>query len=105
MWVGASAPGGKFQAAAILAAMWLLVWLAGLGVPPRSGSRALRWAVAAGPLLFVAIGLLGVVLQGAFLAYPPGLEKPLILLVEFALTGSIAVALALMVLGQPEATP
>jgi len=99
LWVGADAPGGKFQAAAILAAMWLLPWMAGLVGAPPIGSRALRAAIAAGPALFIGIGLLGMATQGAFLAYPPGLEKTLILLAEFVLTGSIAAALALLVIG------
>lgn len=102
LWVGADAPGGKFQAAAILAAMWLLAWLAGLATPPRISSRRLRLAISAGTGLFMAIGLFGVAAAGAFLAYPPALTKALVLAVEFALAGSIAVALALLVMGPPE---
>lgn len=102
LWIGKDAPGGKFQAAAILAALWMLAWMAGRAAPPPVGTRWLRLAVAAGPALFIAIGLAGWVTQGAFLAYPPGLALPLIVLVELALTGSIAVALALLVLGPPE---
>jgi multisubunit Na+/H+ antiporter MnhB subunit len=102
LWIGKDAPGGKFQAAAILAAMWMLAWMAGRASPPPLSSRRLRIAVAAGPALFIAVGLLGWVTQGAFLAYPPGLALPLIMVVEVALTASIAVALALLVLGPPE---
>jgi multisubunit Na+/H+ antiporter MnhB subunit len=101
LWIGKDAPGGKFQAAAILAAMWLLAWMAGRAAAPPVAARWLRIAVAAGPALFVAVGLFGWVTQGAFLAYPPGLALPLIMVVEVALTGSIAVALALLVLGPP----
>ena len=101
LWVGADAPGGKFQAAAILAAMWLLPWLAGLAAPPPVTARWLRLLVAAGPAFFILIGLLGALLEGAFLAYPPGFAKPVILAVEIVLTGSIAAALALLVLGPP----
>ena len=102
LWVGADAPGGKFQAAAILAAMWLLPWMAGLVTPPPIAARWLRWAIAIGPAVFIVIGLAGVLLEGAFLAYPPGLAKPLILVIEFILTGSIAVALALLLIGPPD---
>jgi multisubunit Na+/H+ antiporter MnhB subunit len=101
LWIGKDAPGGKFQAAAILAAMWMLAWMAGRAAAPPVGSRTLRWAVAAGPALFLVVGLGGWLAEGAFLAWPPGLALPLILLVEVALTGSIAVALALLVLGPP----
>jgi multisubunit Na+/H+ antiporter MnhB subunit len=103
LWVGADAPGGKFQAAAILAAMWLLPWMAGLVTPPPIAARWLRWAIAIGPVVFIAIGLAGAVIEGAFLAYPPGWAKPLILVIEFVLTASIAVALALLVIGPPDA--
>ncbi|MBR0682688.1 DUF4040 domain-containing protein [Roseomonas eburnea] len=102
LWVGKDAPGGKFQAAAILAAMWLLAWMAGLATPPRIASRRLRFAVSAGAGLFLAIGVAGALAEGAFLAYPAGWTKALVLAVEFALTASIAVALALLVMGPPE---
>lgn len=105
LWIGKDAPGGKFQAAAILAAMWMLAWMAGRAAPPPVASRGLRWAVAAGPALFLAAGLVGWATEGAFLAWPPALALPLILLVEVALTGSIAVALALLVLGPPVVGP
>jgi multisubunit Na+/H+ antiporter MnhB subunit len=101
LWVGADAPGGKFQAGAILAAMGLLAWLAGLVRVPPTASRAMRAAIAVGPALFIVVGLAGLVFQGAFLAYPEGLVKPVILLIEFVLTASVAAALALLVMGPP----
>jgi multisubunit Na+/H+ antiporter MnhB subunit len=101
LWVGADAPGGKFQAGAILAAMGVLAWLAGLMRMPPTASRGLRVAVAAGPALFFAVGLAGAAFLGAFLAYPEGWVKPVILLIEVALTASVAVALALLVMGPP----
>lgn len=105
LWVGKDAPGGKFQAAAILAAMWLLPWMAGLVAPPRIAVRRLRAVVALGPAVFIAIGLAGMALEGAFLAYPPGWAVPLIMVTEIVLTASIAVALALLVMGPPTAEP
>ena len=102
LWIGKDAPGGKFQAAAILAAMWMLAWMAGRAAPPPVSARWLRISVAAGPALFIAVGLAGWGAQGALLAYPPGLALPLIMVVEIALTASIAVALVLLVLGPPE---
>jgi multisubunit Na+/H+ antiporter MnhB subunit len=101
LWIGKDAPGGKFQAAAILAAMWILAWMAGRVAAPPVSARWLRLAVAAGPTLFIVVGLVGWVTQGAFLAYPPGLALPIIMVVEVALTASIAIALALLVLGPP----
>lgn len=99
LWVGADEPGGKFQGAAVLAAMWVLVLVAGLRRPPAQAGRPMRWLIVLGSLVFIAIGLSGIWLAGAFLAYPAGLAKPLILAIEFALTPSIAVILVLLLLG------
>ena len=103
LWVGADHPGGKFQGATVLAAMWVLVLVAGLRRPPTVASRAVRWTVVFGSLLFVAIGAAGIWLAGAFLAYPDGLAKPLIIAIEAALTLSVAVVLGLLLAGPPEA--
>ncbi|MBC9206074.1 DUF4040 domain-containing protein [Roseomonas aerophila] len=100
-WVGADAPGGAFQGGSILAAMWILAWLAGLVRPPRIDSLALRLLVVAGPALFMLVGLAGFVVADGFMAYPAAWTKPVILLVEAALTLSIAVALCLLVAGWP----
>jgi len=101
LWVGADAPGGKFQGATILASMWLLVMMAGLTRAPPVVSRALRAWLVAGPLVFVAIGLYGAWMAGAFLAYPDGAAKPLIVVIEIALMPSLAVILALLLAGAP----
>jgi len=103
LWVGADHPGGKFQGATVIAAMWVLVLIAGLRRPPTVTSRAMRWLVVVGSLLFVGIGAAGIWLAGAFLAYPDGLAKPLILAIETALTLSVAVILGLLLAGPPEA--
>jgi multisubunit Na+/H+ antiporter MnhB subunit len=102
LWVGAVAPGGAFQGGAILAAMWLLVMIAGLRAPPVITGRRLRLAVAIGPLVFLLVGLTGFALPGGFLSYPDGFAKPLIIAVEVVLTLSIAVILGLLVAGPPE---
>ncbi|MEP9368030.1 MnhB domain-containing protein [Xanthobacter sp. VNH20] len=101
-WTGADTPGGAFQGGAVLAAAWLLVLLAGLRAPPAAGSRRLRALLLFGPALFLAVGALGVVFAGAFLAYPEGIAKPIILVVEAAITASIAVTLGLLVLDPPQ---
>lgn len=105
VWTGADAPGGAFQGGTVLAAMWVLAWMAGLVRPPAVTSRTLRIWVITGPIVFVAIGLLGSFVAEGFLAYPAEFTKPLILVVEAALTFSIAVALVLLLVGPPEAAP
>jgi multisubunit Na+/H+ antiporter MnhB subunit len=102
LWVGATEPGGAFQGGAILAAMWILVMLAGLRDAPPIGSRWLRLSVAAGPAAFVAVGLAGFALPTGFLSYPESFAKPLIIAVEAVLTLSIALILGLLVTGPAE---
>jgi multisubunit Na+/H+ antiporter MnhB subunit len=103
-WIGADLPGGKFQGATILAAMWLLAVMAGLADAPPIGRTWLRLALVAGPVVFIAIGAAGVATAGAFLGYPDGLAKPLIKVIEWALLPSLALTLALIVAGAPERT-
>lgn len=105
VWTGANEPGGAFQGGTILAATWILVMLAGLCDAPSAGRPWLRFALVGGPALFLAIGVAGFAIAGAFLAYPEGYAKPLILLIEAALTLSIAVALGLLALGAPARRP
>ena len=52
--------------------------------------------------MFLAVGLLGLVIAGAVLAYPPEFAKPIIITVEIALVVSIAVTLALLLAGPAE---
>ena len=101
-WVGADHPGGKFQGATIIAAMWLLTIMAGLTDAPPISRTWLRIGLVAGPLVFIAIGIAGAASAGAFLAYPDGFAKPLIIAVELALMPSLALILALMLAGAPQ---
>jgi hypothetical protein len=52
--------------------------------------------------VFLVVGLGGLVLGGAFLAYPMAYAKPLILAVEFAMTLTIGATLGLLLAGPPE---
>ena len=101
-WVGADHPGGKFQGATIVAAMWLLVIMAGLADAPPISRTWVRVGLVAGPLVFIAIGLVGAATAGAFLAYPDGLAKPLIIVIELALMPTLALILALLLTGAPQ---
>jgi len=104
-WVGAKAPGGAFQGGTILAAMWLLAVMAGFVRPPAIGSTALRLLLVAGSVLFIVVGFAGWLFADAFLAYPPAVTKPVILVIEAALTASIAAALAMLIVGPPADPP
>ena len=104
-WVGSVAPGGEFQGATVLAAMWIIASMAGLVDAPPVTRRWLRLALIAGPALFFAIGLAGFAIAGGFLAYPESHAKLLILMIEVPVTLSIATTLALLVAGPPERAP
>ena len=101
VWTGSSQPGGAFQGGTVLAAVWLLVAMAGLVDAPRVTSPALRLSLIFGPALFLAVGLVGA-FAGTFLGLPVEYAKSLILLIEAGLTLSIAVTLALLLVGPPQ---
>lgn len=105
VWTSADHPGGAFPGSTILAAMWVLARMAGLVDAPAVASRRLRLALAAGPLAFFAVGFAGFAWAGAFLAYPEGWAKPLILAIEVPMTLSVAATLALLVEGPPARRP
>jgi multisubunit Na+/H+ antiporter MnhB subunit len=102
VWVSADHPGGAFQGGTILAAMWLLVMIAGLTDAPPVGRRRLRLMLIAGPAVFFTVGLGGLWLGAAFLAYPVAYAKPLILAIEVAMTLTVAATLGLLMAGAPE---
>ena len=102
LWVGADHPGGAFQGGTILAAMWLLVMMAGLADAPPISRRWLRLTLIAGPGVFLVVGLGGLWLGNAFLAYPLAYAKPLIVAIELAMTLTVAATLGLLMAGVPE---
>jgi multisubunit Na+/H+ antiporter MnhB subunit len=105
LWIGKDEPGGAFQGGAILAAMWILAMMAGLAKAPPVSRRWLRLVVLTGPVVFLAIGLMGFAMAGGFLAYPEAYATPLIIVIEVVLTLSIAAILGLLVAGPPEQAP
>ena len=103
LWVGAHAPGGAFQAGAILAAAGVVLRLAGrsrIGLPD---GFVLRVVMASGVGVFLLVGLTLLLLGRSFLDYPPAWAGTLILLIETAAMLSIAATLLLaFVGGQPQ---
>lgn len=107
LWLGAFAPGGAFQAGAMLAAALLLLVLAGVRLTPgERDSVWLRGMLSAGLLVFVIIAA-GMTVQGrALLQFPPAHAKYYILAIEATLTASIALTLlTLFVGGRPSSDP
>jgi uncharacterized MnhB-related membrane protein len=102
VWSGAERHGGAFQGGTVLAAVALVAVMGGLVRPPRIGARAWHAALVVGPAVFVLVGLAGALLGAGFLGLPVSWAKPAIVVVEVALTVSIAATLAFLVLGPPE---
>ena len=75
--------------------------LGGVASVPPVEDAALRLALVAGAALFLATGLAGFWVADAFLAYPEGYAKALIIGIEAAMTLSVAATLALLVAGPP----
>ncbi|WP_111642311.1 hydrogenase subunit MbhD domain-containing protein [Marinimicrobium alkaliphilum] len=102
LWRGTSAPGGAFQGGALLAAGLVVLRLN--GVLPALSWR--QWPVRLGVLLGVTVFLAVAALTHAFgagwLTYPVAWNTPLIVAIEVAATLSIALTLALLVVGEPE---
>ncbi|MCF6217413.1 MAG: DUF4040 domain-containing protein [Gammaproteobacteria bacterium] len=98
LWAGADAPGGAFQAGAVLAAAMVLLLLAGWPLQHLLSGWALRLVLVAGPATFVALAGL-TLLDVGLLAYPPQHAGKLIFILEVAATFSIAVTLAALFLG------
>ncbi|TKB28323.1 sodium:proton antiporter [Desulfopila sp. IMCC35006] len=98
LWVGAHAPGGAFQAGAVLGAAGVLSLLSGwrchLGLAPLP----LRLALAAGPVAFLAMSGCTLLIAGRLLQYPPAQAGILILILETAATVSIGVTLTALFL-------
>lgn len=103
LWVGANAPGGAFQAGAVLAAVGVLLILSGWQPDKKMTALPLRLTLVIGLAVFLTVGVVLMLSGRQFLEYPPFLAAALILLIEAAATVSIGITLvALFAGGQPE---
>ena len=93
LWAGEHAPGGAFQAGAVLGAAGVLLALSGYARPGWVTRAGLRFAIAIGFIVFLAIAVLPMFMGGTLLQYPEGIAKPLMLIIESWLTFSIGVIL------------
>lgn len=104
LWVGAFAPGGAFQAGAVIGAAGVLLFLNDWKLERKYSGFALRLVLVIGLVLFIAIGFGFVFLDRVFLEYPPELAGGLILLIETGATLSIGISLAALFLGREPST-
>ncbi len=103
LWAGAHAPGGAFQAGAVLGAAGVLLVLSGWQLPTGMMQWPLRIALVAGVLTFLAVAVLTLQSSGQLLEYPLAQAGALIFIIEAAATVSIAVALASLFLAATNA--
>ena len=99
LWVGAHAPGGAFQAGAILAAAAVIRRLTGDRAAGLPRGLALRVLSLAGVAVFLGVGLALLVAGRPFLGFPPAWAGTLILVIESAVTLAIGAILALAFIG------
>lgn len=95
LWRGASAPGGAFQAAAVLAGGGILAIVAGSIGAPDPHARWVRGLLALGPAVFLAVAMTPLIAGEYLLEYPPGWAGTSIFAIELALTVSIALVLVM----------
>jgi multisubunit Na+/H+ antiporter MnhB subunit len=104
LWLGAHAPGGAFQAGALLAGAGVLLTLVGGRPLGPLAPPVLRGLAALGVAVFLAVALI-VMGEGRLLEYPRGQAGLLILLIEAASTVSIGLTLAYLFRGDEPAPP
>lgn len=101
LWRGADAPGGAFQAGALLAALGVMYRLTGHLQPTRDTGTVVRALLVVGLLVFALFAALGLAWHGVPLRYPDGGGYPLALAIEVALMFSIATTLTLLFSARP----
>ncbi|HMO65337.1 MAG TPA: Na(+)/H(+) antiporter subunit B, partial [Verrucomicrobiota bacterium] len=99
LWIGAKAPGGAFQAGAVLGGAGVLLVLTRPGWAALRDRAPLRALLAAGLAVFLGVGLLMLGRGGRLLEYPEGSAGAWILLIEAAATVSIGLTLTLLFVG------
>jgi multisubunit Na+/H+ antiporter MnhB subunit len=99
LWIGTYAPGGAFQAGAVLAAGGVLLVTSAVRFN-LTIIKSIPISLSIGLLTFVAVALATMIGGGIFMQYPLPWAGTLILIIEAAATISIAVILTILFLGR-----
>lgn len=99
LWAGAHAPGGAFQAGALLAAAGILLLFSNWHLPPLLLSWLQRSVLIAGIVVFIGVAVGAMWTNSFLLAYPPQWASGLIMLIEVFATLSIGATLVALFLG------
>ncbi len=100
LWVGSRAPGGAFQAGAVLGAAGVLLVLTGWRPHPAFMQLPLRLVLVAGPGLFLVTALVTIVTGQHLLEFPPEQARISIGILETAAAFSIGTTLFALFLGE-----
>jgi multisubunit Na+/H+ antiporter MnhB subunit len=103
LWAGEHAPGGAFQAGAVLGAAGVLLLLGEKIRPAEVPEWLLRSVLAVGFLLFLLVAAFLLQWRGQLLEFPPDLAGGLIVLLETVLTISIGATLVALFAANPPA--
>ncbi|MCA9402325.1 MAG: DUF4040 domain-containing protein [Candidatus Omnitrophica bacterium] len=96
LWAGADAPGGAFQAGAMLAGVGILMLLGGVRLPVHAGHILPRTGYVLGFAGFLVAGLSMLGSGNNFLEYPRAHAKAIIFVIELLATASIALILLVL---------
>jgi multisubunit Na+/H+ antiporter MnhB subunit len=99
LWIGKYAPGGAFQAGAVLAAGGVLLMTSAVRLN-HIAIKSIPIGLSIGLLTFLAVALATMIGGRNFLQYPLPWASALILIIEAAATVSIAVILTILYLGR-----
>jgi multisubunit Na+/H+ antiporter MnhB subunit len=99
LWIGKYAPGGAFQAGAVIAAGGVLLVTSAVQFNQLT-IKLLPIGLSIGLLTFLAVALATMMAGGNLLQYPLAWAGALILIVEAAATISIAVILTILFIGE-----
>jgi multisubunit Na+/H+ antiporter MnhB subunit len=99
LWIGKHAPGGAFQAGAVLAAGGVLLVTSAVRLN-HIAIRSVPIGLSIGLLTFLAVALATMIAGRNFLQYPLPWASTLILVIEAAATISIAVILTILFMGR-----
>jgi multisubunit Na+/H+ antiporter MnhB subunit len=99
VWQGSHLAGGAFQGGAVLGAACVLMLVSELPWLKNTPSRSLRVGLLIGPVVFLGVAILCIILQGTLLDYPQEWGGPLLLLIETTCAISIGLTLACLFAG------
>ncbi|ALO45034.1 hydrogenase subunit MbhD domain-containing protein [Pseudohongiella spirulinae] len=102
LWSGSKAPGGAFQAGALIASAAVTLRIVGILPPLRWSFWLTRAVISVGAIVFLMVAIATSLFAEGWLNYPVELSAGIIITIEIFATLSIALTLALLIVGDHE---